>query len=125
MLYRQVAPGAGGEAAPFSSPLRTVTFDQVLDVSSQVQLAVTIEKNEKLKRDLAVFELSVPLSVLALRPQAGTGFRGDVGILRGNGFETLQRSYWSNKAAGLTSDLPSEAELTPLLWGPWEFVAGK
>ena len=33
---------------------------------------------------------------------------GDVGVLLGNGFETLQRTYWSNKASGLVSDLPSD-----------------
>ena len=25
--------------------------------------------------------------------------------------------YWSNKATGITADVPSEAELTPGLWG--------
>ena len=27
------------------------------------------------------------------------------------------RVYWTNKATGITSDVPSEATLTPLLWG--------
>jgi hypothetical protein len=35
----------------------------------------------------------------------------------------LHRVYWSNKATGLTSDVPSEAMLTPQLWGTWQFVA--
>jgi hypothetical protein len=50
--------------------------------------------------------------------------QGDLGILRGNGFQTLQRVYWHNKSAGLVSDLASEAELTPQLWGTFEFKAG-
>jgi len=43
--------------------------------------------------------------------------KGDIGILRGNGTETTARSYWSNKATGITADVPSEAALTPHLWG--------
>jgi hypothetical protein len=57
--------------------------------------------------------------VLGLKPRHGQTLRGDLGVLRGNGYETLQRAYWSNKASGLVSDLPSEAELTPRLWGTW------
>ena len=38
------------------------------------------------------FELSVPLAALGLRPEAGQSIRGDVGVLRGNGFQTLQRN---------------------------------
>jgi hypothetical protein len=37
----------------------------------------------------------------------------------------MQRVYWSNKATGIPADVPSEAELTPQLWGRWEFVAGQ
>jgi hypothetical protein len=47
--------------------------------------------------------------------------RGDVGVLRGNGFQTLQRVYWSNKATGLVSDAPTEADLTPQFWGEMRF----
>jgi len=38
-------------------------------------------------------------------------------------FQTLHRVYWHNKATGLVSDLPSEAELRPDLWGTWRFGA--
>lgn len=31
--------------------------------------------------------------------------------------QTAQRVYWANKATAITADLPSEAELTPRLWG--------
>lgn len=48
---------------------------------------------------------------------------GQVGILRGNGFQTTQRVYWQNKATGLTADVPGEAMLTPNLWGRWRFTA--
>jgi hypothetical protein len=121
MLYRQVAPGTATPKVQFSSPLRTVPFDRVDDVSDQVTLANGTEKDEKAKTQSATFELSIPLSVLDLKPAAGQTSRGDLGLLRGNGIQTLQRIYWSNKATGIVSDIPSEAELTPQLWGTWKF----
>jgi hypothetical protein len=114
MLYRAVVPGTA-EPVPFSSPWRTITMDRVDNITDQVQLAA----------DGGNYELSVPLAVLGLRPAAGETIKADLGVLRGNGFETLQRVYWSNKATGLTSDVPSEAQLTPELWGSWNFVAAK
>ncbi len=108
LLYRAVVPGTK-DPVPFSSPWRTITIDRVDDVSDQLQFAAS-EGN---------YELSIPLSVLSLKPVAGQVLQGDVGILRGNGFETLHRVYWSNKATAITSDVPSEAMLTPRLWGRW------
>jgi hypothetical protein len=116
MLYRPKDPAAGGEPTAFTSNIgatRTIRIDRVQDVSGQVTLA----------GDGANYELSVPLSLLKLSPQAGQSIQGDIGILRGNGFQTLQRVYWRNKATGLVSDLASEAELTPQLWGVWQFKA--
>ena len=114
LLYRAVVPGTT-EAVPFSSPWRTITLDRVEDVSAQVQLAATNGN----------FELSIPLATLGLKPQAGQKLKGDLGVLRGNGFQTLQRVYWSNKASGIAADVPSEAELTPKLWGRLEVIRGK
>ncbi|PIY42678.1 MAG: hypothetical protein COZ06_24645 [Armatimonadetes bacterium CG_4_10_14_3_um_filter_66_18] len=112
-LYRQVAPGAlAADKVPFSSPWRTVAFDQVKDVSDQVQLAADGKGH---------YEISVPLSLLGLQPKPGTKLKGDLGILRGNGTETTARSYWSNKATGSTADVPSEVMLTPNLWGAVEW----
>ena len=122
-LYRAVVAGSR-EPVPFSSPWRTVTFDRVEDVSGQVELAAGGERDPRKKGDHGIFEMSVPLSVLGLKPEAGMSIRGDVGLLRGNGFQTMQRVYWQNKATGLTSDVPGEAMLTPQLWGRLQFVAG-
>ena len=69
------------------------------------------------------FVFSIPLAVLGLKPVAGEKIQADIGILRGNGQQTVQRVYWNNKATGITSDVPSEAELTPNLWGEWIFKA--
>ncbi|HCE46959.1 MAG TPA: hypothetical protein DET40_25715 [Lentisphaeria bacterium] len=112
VLYRAVVPGTPEkDRVPFSSPWRTINFDKVEDVSDKVQLA-GIEGS---------FEISVPLSVLGLNPVGLKRVKADLGVLRGDGFQTLQRVYWSNKATGITSDVPSEAALSPNLWGEWEF----
>ncbi len=106
MLYRAVSDGTGVQAM-FSSPLRTVTFGDVRDVSGLVDLAGTNGN----------FEYRIPLAVLGLEYLPGSTLSGDLGVLRGAGGVTVQRTYWQNKAAGLVSDIPSEAELQPGLWG--------
>lgn len=114
MLYRPVAPESRTPKVPFSSPWRTIRFDRVDDVSDQVQLADDGKGN---------YEISIPLDVIGLKPQPGMRIQGDIGILRGNGSVTIARTYWSNKATGIVSDVPSEAELMPAFWGVWEFQA--
>lgn len=116
MLYRPVSSGVKNPAS-FSSPLRTITMDSVQDVSSQVQLLALSGK------DAGTYVISVSLQELGLRPSAGETIRADLGLLRGDGTQTLQRVYWSNKATAIVSDVPSEAELTPNLWGTWTFKA--
>jgi hypothetical protein len=111
LLYRAVVPGTR-EPVPFSSPWRTITIDRVDNISDQVQLARVVGK----------YEMSVPLTVMGLKLQPGRSLRGDIGLLRGDGFQTLHRIYWSNKATGLTSDVPSEAMFMPQLWGTWNFL---
>ncbi len=110
VLYQPVAAAARAPAA-FSSPWRTVNFERVVDLSSQVAFAMRAGD----------YEFSVPLAALGLTPQDGLDLRGDVGILRGNGFQTLQRIYWQNKATSTVADVPTEATLTPHLWGIWQF----
>lgn len=112
LLYRAVVQGTReSDKVPFSSPWRTVTFDKVDDVSAQIEFAEA-DGN---------FEVSVPLDLLLLRPATGMTIKGDIGILRGQGGQTTARIYWANKATGITADVPSEAMLTPSLWGTWEF----
>ncbi|SHN22506.1 hypothetical protein [Chitinophaga sp. CF418] len=112
LLYRAVVPGTRSEdKVPFSSPSRTITFDRVDNLTSQLQFA-TSEGN---------YELSIPLSALDIQPADGLKIKGDIGILRGNDGETTSRLYWSNKATGITADVPSEAMLSPDLWGTFQF----
>ncbi|WP_321959796.1 hypothetical protein [Paraburkholderia sp. J69-1] len=120
MLYRPVATPDGLAPITYSSPLRTIHFDRVDEVSDKVD--VSIERQSGGNAQEVLYKVSVPLSVLGLNATAERTLAGDIGVLRGNGFQTLQRAYWSNKAGGLVSDLPGEAELTPNLWGKLRFV---
>ena len=112
LLYRAKVPGAT-EPVAFSSPWRTITIDAVEDVTAQIALA---------SDNAGVFELSIPLAVLRWQPLPGETYRADLGVLRGAGGQTTQRVYWANKATAITADVPSEAELTPRLWGKWRVV---
>lgn len=112
ILYRPVMPGAVHKVI-FNSPVRTVSFDSVEDVSADLQFAAGGGN----------YVFSLPLSRLGLSVRPGLELRGDVGVRRGDGFETLQASYWSNKATAIVADIPSEAELHPQLWGHWIFSA--
>jgi hypothetical protein len=113
VLYRPVVPGTPpDDRVPFTSPVSTVRFDRVERVDERVVLA---------GKD-GDWELSVPLDLIGISSRNGLHLRGDVGILRGRDFQTTQRVYWSNKATGLTSDVPSEARLYPHLWGRLRFV---
>ncbi len=114
MLYRAKVAGTVHPVA-FSSPWRTINIDVVEDVSAQVVFAADGGGN---------YEVSIPLSTLHWQPKAGEIVRGDLGVLRGSNFQTTQRVYWSNKATAITADVPSEAELTPKLWGRWR-VSGE
>ncbi|MBP5234127.1 MAG: hypothetical protein J6333_12070, partial [Planctomycetes bacterium] len=108
-IYRQVVPGTPADKkVPFSSPWRTINFDEARDVSGEVRLADDGQGR---------FEVAVPLKVLGLAPKEGVRFKGDMGILRGNGSTTTARIYWANKATMITEDVPSEAELLPGFWG--------
>jgi hypothetical protein len=112
LLYRPVVPGTK-EPVPFASPWRTINIDRVDTVSDKLQLAADAAGN---------YEFSIPLDTLGLKVEPGMIVKGDIGLLRGNGFQTLQRVYWANKATGITADVPSEAMLTPQLWGKWQFA---
>jgi hypothetical protein len=120
VLYRPVATTDPRNSAIFESPLRTLRFDDVEDVSDFVQLATGSANSGN--NSTGDFEFSIPLKVLGLNPTPGAELRADVGLLRGDGVQTIQRVYWSNKATGLVSDVPSEAELTPHLWGRMRFI---
>ncbi|HEY8965280.1 MAG TPA: hypothetical protein VIM58_02480, partial [Candidatus Methylacidiphilales bacterium] len=113
LLYRAVVPGTPpDQKVPFRAPWHEITLDRVDDVSGQVQFA---------EDGKGGYQIAVPLAVLGLSPQPGMRIKGDIGVLRGTGTATTQRVYWSNKATAIVSDVPTEAALTPNLWGVFEF----
>lgn len=126
-LYQPVVAGTKPEdRVAFSSPWRTIYFDRVQDVSARVQIKVknvTEKDADGAPLRYEQIEASIPLSLLELAPKAGLTLRGDLGILRGDGEQTVQRLYWSNQATGLMNDVPGEAQLSPGAWGPWKFDA--
>ena len=81
LLYRAVVPGTSNPV-PFSSPARTITLDQVEDVSGAVELYAQAGN----------FAFSVPLTTLGLTPSSGQKIKADIGILRGDGAQTIQRA---------------------------------
>lgn len=115
LLYRGRVPGTQ-QPVRFSSPWRTIELDVVEDVSDDVVLAADGQGN---------FEIAFPLDRLNWNPVAGQTYHADLGVLRGADGQTTQRVYWSNKATAITADVPSEAELTPSLWGQWKIIASE
>jgi hypothetical protein len=117
LIYRAVVPGApADQRVMFRSPTRTVSFDRVDDLSDRVQLTADGRGN---------YEVALPLDLLGWTPRAGDRFKADIGILRGDGTETVQRVYWNNKVTALLSDVPDEATLSPSLWGIIECEAAE
>ena len=114
MLYRQ-RTATPGKTVPFASPWRSVEFDDVQDVSAQIELKEVYYKNPGF--DQRLYELSIPLSAIGLKPEAGTSVKVDFGLLRGTPGQTSERLYWHNKATGLLADVPGEAMLEPGQWG--------
>lgn len=112
VLYKAIVSGTpADQRVPFTSPVQSISFDVVRNVTGDVQLA---------QKD-GDFEVSIPLSVLGLEPKPGIAVKGDLGVLRGTVGKTSQRVYWSNKATAITADVPSEAQLLPKLWGTFVF----
>ena len=105
----------------YESPIGSATIDSVEDISEQVELAGRIRTDQKTGNKYAEWELSVPMTALGLDVKDGQTILGDIGILRGNPGLSGERLYWHNKAAGQTADLPTEALLTPELWGRLTF----
>ena len=112
LLYRAKVPGTN-EPVAFGSPWRSIPMDVVEDVSQHVSFATDNAGN---------YEISIPLTSLHWQPKPGETYRADLGVLRGSNGQTTQRVYWTNKATAITADVPSEAELTPKLWGQWKVV---
>ena len=47
---------------------------------------------------------------------------GDLGIIRGNGGQNVQRACWNSLDTWMTSDIPSEARWRSINWGVLKLV---
>jgi hypothetical protein len=110
VLYRQKNAGIG-KRQTFASPVHEVTFDDIEEVSNDVQLLSSGGN----------YQVIVPFSVLGLENPAGKTFRGDVGLVLSDGIRARARIYWHNKWDSMTADVPSEASLNPPQWGQIQF----
>ncbi len=117
VLMRPVEKGAPGEKAyTYRSPVWTRKFDRVEKVEGARVAAKTEGRRVRV-------EASVPLDALGLAPRPGLRLRGDAGFISSDegGTANVARTYWSNPATNLTSDLPAEAWLQPAAWGDFIF----
>ena len=128
ILYRAVVQGEKRPAS-FSSPWRTIEFDQVMEVSKDVVFADgkgTVRcaianafgaTQPNLRRDdLRDFR---PALAAGVEGQAGDDVAGRSWRVDRQWYRHQQRVYWSNKATTVVVDVPTEALLSPELWGDW------
>jgi FlgD Ig-like domain len=116
VLYKQVDPTRSWPVA-LVSPTRAVYFGNVAELRDAT-IAVTRSKTGY------ILTASVPLATLGINPKvASTFLTGDVGVIFGSesGNGARLRLYWANKATAITSDIPSEAALSPENWGRFQF----
>ena len=126
VLYRPVDPLAKkADECVFESPIGKEVFASVKDITSELEFAEDGAGN---------YEFSVPLATV-LRVEFKklgkqdwhedkTVILGDVGIIRGNGTQNVQRLCWNSLDTWMTSDIPSEARWRSLNWGVLKLVAG-
>lgn len=115
-LYQKVIPGGTDkERVGFSSPWQTIYFAGVTRPTDVKAFTGSAPGGY-------FVEATIPWKVLGIEPKSGLKLRGDLGILFGDsgGTTTVSRKYWSNKETGQVNDVPSEADLTPAMWGNLE-----
>jgi hypothetical protein len=113
--YEQKCDDGKRQPVEFISPVGRVEMESVTNVSEHVRLFQNGE----------LYEVAVPLHVLGIEPRPGMETIGDLGVLIGDGRDTYARLYWNNGYAGIATDVPSEARLTPEYWGEWVFEEGR
>jgi len=124
VLYRPVDPKAAqGEECVFESPIGKEVFASVKDITSELEFAEDGAGN---------YEISIPLSTVMRVEFQKLGVQdwhedktlilGDLGIIRGNGGQNVQRACWNSLDTWMTSDIPSEARWRSINWGVLKLV---
>jgi len=112
VLYRWKTAAADKKPVVFESPWRKQAVDSVMLLADAT---VSIQRGGDGYR----VELSVPMAALGFKPEAGKGYKADLGVVFSDatGNDRAARVYWSNKATGLVNDVPGEIMSNPNLWG--------
>ena len=119
VLMKPIAPGApAGEKHNFTSPVMTVTFDQVKHLTD-------VTPTVALRGNSYTVTAALPWAILGVQPKPEVKLRGDVGFILSDpaGTYNTARVYWSNKHTNLVNDQPGEAVINPQGFG--EFVLAK
>ena len=113
VLYRPVAQDAPTTSEyEVVSPVFRISFDEVKRIR-KFKMAKTGGGHTY------ILEISIPLEEIGFNPKLGDRYRFDWGILTTDNYGNActGRLYWSNRATGILADAPSEALMTPHLWG--------
>ena len=134
VLYRPLAPSAAkSEECIFVSPIGREVFQSVTEITDGLEFAEDGKGN---------FEFSLPRDRVLRHKRSDkpwgpvndtdlgkqdwhedkTVILGDVGIIRGNGTQNVQRVCWNNLDTWMTSDIPTEARWRSLNWGVLKLV---
>jgi hypothetical protein len=119
VLLKPVAPGApASDKHNFTSPVMTVTFDQV-------KLLTDVTPTVAVRGNGYTVTAALPWAVLGIDHKAELKLRGDAGFILSDptGSINTARVYWSNKNTGLVMDQPGEAIITPQGFG--DFLLAK
>lgn len=118
MLYRfRVAGSSGEKRVVFKSPVGETTVDDVEEITgADIKIKPANHKDGggwDVEAAIPWAELGVPA------PKVGERLRGDMGILQSdqNRVKTVGRLYWAGKSQTVISDIPSEARVSPSVWG--------
>ena len=113
LVMREKCAGAAADAKRvYSSPVSTRVFESVV-LDGRVKAESAAEGNG------FRVTVTVPWSLVGVKPAAGMKLRGDIGFLSSDdaGEHTMLRTYFFNRNTGLVSDIPMEAKLATDAWG--------
>lgn len=137
VLYRPVDPLATkADECVFESPIGREVFASVTDITAAMQFAEDGQGNYEVSLELATVLRTrigengkwAPVTAKTLGKQDWhedkTVILGDLGIIRGNGVQNVQRVCWNSLDTWMTSDIPSEARWRSLNWGVLKLIPG-
>ncbi|MCS7253225.1 MAG: hypothetical protein RMK18_07725 [Armatimonadota bacterium] len=119
VIYRYRSAGTK-TPEKFASPVRSVTVDQVETLTRSKVAVKPTAIGYNVEAEILWDEIWSNIKP----PIAGTKMPIDFGVIFSTqaGDSVAERLYWANKLSGIVSDLPSEVEIKPQLWGWCEFL---